>query len=116
VSETAVELLERGAFVSERKLVTGATTPPATVSAPIHEKYLRDGDVGEFLGLSKSWVRRERLNDQRRARDGLPPLGPRWVVLRGKLIRYRLSDLLNWAQENSRQLGSIAFSNRGGAK
>ena len=97
----------------ERKLVTGPTAPPATVSAPSQEKYLRDADVGEVLGLSRSWVRRERLNDQRRARDGLQPLGPRWVVLRGKLIRYKLSDLLAWAQQNSKALGTITFSNRG---
>lgn len=52
------------------------------------DRYIDDQAAGELLGLSRSYMR------QLRVKGG----GPRFSKFSAKAIRYRVADLLSWAE------------------
>lgn len=55
------------------------------------DQYVDDREAGSILGLSRSYMR------QLRVKGG----GPKFSKLSAKAIRYRVSDLLSWAEARS---------------
>ena len=92
------------------------TGPVKVEVVPVRPLLLRDRDAAAYLARSASWIRAMRAADQKAKREGLPLEGPAWIVLGGKRIVYKLSDLDAWIEANSAPLGTIEFSNRGGGR
>ncbi|UQV19653.1 helix-turn-helix domain-containing protein [Brevundimonas albigilva] len=69
-------------------LATQSTLRPAAV--PATDRFIDDVEAAEMLGLSRSYLRQLRL------RGG----GCRFSRF-GRAVRYRVGDLLAWANDNS---------------
>ena len=54
---------------------------------------IRDADIADMLGMSRSWVRKERFNRRR----GLPHTLTIDPVMIGSAPRYRRSEVMDWA-------------------
>ena len=55
---------------------------------------IRDADIAGMLGMSRSWVRKERLN-RRRALPHTMTIDP---VMIGSAPRYRRSEVMDWIE------------------
>jgi predicted DNA-binding transcriptional regulator AlpA len=55
------------------------------------DRYVDDRAAGELLGLSRSYMRQMRVKGD----------GPRFSKLSAKAVRYRVGDLLSWAEARS---------------
>ena len=53
---------------------------------------ISDADIADMLGMSRSWVRKERLNRRR----GLPHTLTIDPVMIGSAPRYRRSEVVDW--------------------
>lgn len=69
-------------------LATHSTSRPSAVSST--DRFIDDVEAAEMLGLSRSYLRQLRL------RGG----GCRFSRF-GRAVRYRVGDLLAWADDNS---------------
>jgi hypothetical protein len=67
-----------------------------------------EGDAADLLGKSKTTLRNWRLASADRVRAGLPPLGPRWIVLNGS-VAYEPSALRDWVRETSAPCDPVLF-------
>jgi len=100
--------------------VSGAKVAAAVAAASVaavRPALLRDREASLYLGhKGPSWIRAKRAADQAALRAGQPTTGPRWVILGGKSVFYRLADLDAWIAANSEECGTVPFANRGGAR
>lgn len=55
-------------------------------------RLVRDGHIAELIGMSKSWVRKQRMY-RRRGDDHVLAIDP---VMIGSVPRYRLADVEAW--------------------
>ncbi len=82
-------------------LLTSACTVPLTqaaVAPPLNpDAYLNDPQTADLLGVSPGWLRQLRL------RGG----GPQYAKL-GRAVRYRVGDILAWANSHVRHSTSEA--------
>lgn len=56
---------------------------------------LREQEAAEYIGMSVSFLRQSRMNGNLQSRTPGPPF-----IRQGRSIRYLISDLDNWLQEN----------------
>ena len=56
-----------------------------------HDHYVDDRAAAELLSLSRSYLRALRVNGG----------GPRYAALSRKAVRYRVADLMAWAEARS---------------
>jgi len=68
--------------------------------------------AASYLGVSPGFLNATRAEDVRRRARGEPIEGPRWVVLAGTMVRYRVSDLNDWAGRESIPFGTVASRRR----
>lgn len=69
----------------------GVMSQSVTSTPAGFDRYIDDRAASELLGLSRSYMR------QLRVKGG----GPRFSKLSAKAIRYRVADLLSWAEARS---------------
>ncbi len=60
---------------------------------------ISDADIADMLGMSRSWVRKERLNRRR----GLPHTLTIDPVMIGTAPRYRRSEVMDWIESLARE-------------
>ena len=75
---------------------------------------LKTSAAGNYIGLSSSWMNAARADDVKALREGLTPTGPKWIVIGGSSVFYRLDDLDGWISAQAVERGVCAFANRGG--
>jgi len=93
--------------------MTRARSPIGEVVA-VRPALLKDRDAAAYLARSASWIRAMRAADARARREGRPTSGPKWIVLGGKAVFYRLTDLDSFIAANAEEMGVVPFANRGG--
>lgn len=72
-------------------------------------KFLTDADIARILGMSRSWVRKERFNRH----HGLPHSFDLDAIYFGSSPRYRTEEVLRWCEGRAAQSST---STKGGAR
>jgi len=90
---------------AESKPEVVSVTAPSGTLRPL---LVTDLNAAKVLGRSKSWIRRLRMGDQRRLREGKPIQGPPWIVIE-RSVFYRLVDLEEWVARRATPLGTVPF-------
>ncbi len=67
---------------------------------------ISDADIADMLGMSRSWVRKERLN-RRRALSHTLTIDP---VMIGSAPRYRRSEVMDWIESLEKEPSGSAVT------
>ncbi len=66
------------------------------------EEFLTSEEAADFLGVSCHTIRNWKTKTGAREKNGNPkPIGPKWVVVGERAVRYRKSDLEQYAKEKN---------------
>jgi hypothetical protein len=64
-----------------------AFSEPLTLDEPSAEN---------FIGAPREFLKRKRKQDRHRVQAGLPRLGPNWIQLGPRCVRYEIEELRRW--------------------
>jgi hypothetical protein len=67
----------------------------------VYPEYLSPGDASVFLGIAKRTLENWRMNYPK----GRQP-GPRFSKLNGRVVRYRVRDLIDWMERHACDAGA----------